>query len=127
MKRLQSVILPILITLMFVGCSNENNSSFPMGYGDFVSEEERTYSLLVVKEVVDGKYGNPEFLKEHNEETGKVLNTIHYKTLKHMKERNQAEIKSAPYFIYFDTDSIVFRTGNPKEAEEFLINSIKEK
>ncbi|GAA0430585.1 hypothetical protein GCM10008983_03750 [Lentibacillus halophilus] len=124
MKRLLTISFLFLIMFMVVACSNEkNDSNIPNGYADLISDNEDFYSLLIVKKAEDGGFRNPDFLQK--QDWGKAVQSIHYERLKEIKEeRQELEIDSAPYFIFFDTDSIVYQTGNPKKAEEFLVNAI---
>ncbi|GAA0437891.1 hypothetical protein GCM10008983_13550 [Lentibacillus halophilus] len=117
----------ILMVSALVACSNgQDTPNTPNGYADLVSNEEGKYNLLIVLNT-SGGFENPEFLQEHNQDMGQVINHSYYRGLNEIEEnREELDIHSEPYFVFFDTNSIAFQTGRSQEAEKFLVDAIKE-
>jgi hypothetical protein len=125
MKPILGLILSI--SVLIAACSSQGDLTHPPI--ELLADKKGKYNFLVVHPERDvGGYQVPIFMQELEPKLKDVLTGgIHTMLDGTQNKYPSLEIEKAPYFIFFDTDDIVFETDNENEAAAFLKEKLNDK
>ncbi|ADC51581.1 MULTISPECIES: hypothetical protein [Alkalihalophilus] len=115
-------ILLIIVLCLVSGCKNEVNTS-QFSYPQLLPAEDGKYSYVVIYPNEHTEHRIPEFMRGYEQNSNLTLGTM--MSLENFNlEYSELAIGEAPYYVFLDTNGIVFETSDEREAGEFYLENI---